>query len=55
MTPPAQARHTRSVKVELPVKWHDRLRELAAEQAISVSALVRIFLRAGLYGEGPPK
>lgn len=33
----------------MPVKWKARLDELAAEQAISVSALVRIFLRAGLY------
>lgn len=46
-------RHTVPLKVEVPVKWHDRLRELAEEQAISVSALVRILLRAGLYeGKG---
>lgn len=39
----------------MPETWHQRLKELAAEQAISVADLVRIFLRAGLYEKLPER
>jgi hypothetical protein len=51
----SQAGHTVLIRVQVPVKWKARLDELAAEQAISVSALVRILLRAGLYEQAPPR
>ncbi len=47
------ASHTVLIRVQVPEKWAERLRELAGEQAISLSDLVRIYLRAALYDSEP--
>jgi len=43
------------LKVQVPQPWHDRLKELASERAISVADLVRIFLREALYDRLPER
>lgn len=37
------------IQVWVPRPWRARLRELAAERAVSVSDVVRILLRENLY------
>lgn len=39
--------------IRVPKKWHARLKLLAAERAISISDLVRIYLREALYDRTP--
>ena len=45
MAPPP----SEELKLQGPTVWKRRLEELAAERAISVAALVRIYLREALY------
>lgn len=40
-------------QVMIPRSWLDRLHELARERAVSMSDVVRIFLREALYRERP--
>lgn len=41
------------LQVVIPRVWLDRLHELATERAVSMSDVVRIFLREALYGRRP--
>jgi hypothetical protein len=41
------------LQVVIPRVWVERLRELALERAVSMSDVVRIFLREALYGRRP--
>jgi hypothetical protein len=43
--------HTEELNLRVPKAWKDRMRELAAEQAISMNAVGCILLRAALYPE----
>jgi len=48
-------------QVMIPRAWLDRLHELVRERSVSMSDVVRIFLRDSLYerplpwGKGPPE
>lgn len=41
------------LQVVIPRVWLERLQELAGERAVSMSDVVRIFLREALYGRKP--
>ena len=49
--PPSSKEPTVSVRLQvvIPRVWLDRLHELARERAVSMSDVVRIFLRDALY------
>lgn len=52
---PVSASELELLRVWVPRKWKDRLRQLAGDRSISISDLVRIFLREALYGEKAPR
>lgn len=43
------------LQTRIPWSWKDRLDELAAERAVSIGDVVRIFLRDSLYERPLPR
>jgi hypothetical protein len=47
--PPPREHELHQLRLGIPPAWYARLQQLAGERAISVAALIRIYLREALY------